>query len=620
MGSILNLAYPAQKCHEGSMESIKSKKTRTKNSHVHLEKTHVPISVKMSYEGQAVDIMLHAWAGRFTNWLSPASFGIAMYDWLSHLSISPAKQFDLANKAFRKNLQLAISTVSYFHNPTCLQCIEKTRPNDKRFDNELWNNFPFSFYAQTFLACEHWWNEATSTVRGVSKHHRQVVNFTTRQMLDIISPSNFAWTNPEVIYKTTETSGQNFIDGFNNLSEDVGRAICELPPVGTEKFEVGKNLAITPGKVVYRNRLIELIQYQPTTAKVYAEPILITPAWIMKYYILDLSPHNSLVKYLVEHGHTVFMISWKNPTSEDRDLTLEDYVNLGIMDAIEAINHIVPNQKIHGVGYCIGGTLLMMTAAGMANKCDDRLKTLTLFAAQIDFKDPGELSLFIDQSQITYLEDIMWEKGYLDGSKMAGAFSMLNSNDLVWSRLIHDYLLGKRRPINDLMAWNNDTTHLPYRMHSEYLNELFLNNELSQGRFKMWGKRLALIDINTPIFAVSTLTDHVSPWRSVYKVHLFTDTEVTFVLTNGGHNAGIISEPGHAGRNYQILTRQKGDRHITSESWQEKAPHAKGSWWIAWRKWLVEHSDKKIDAAPLGNPKKGYPALCDAPGTYVFQK
>jgi len=598
------------------MASTKIKRVRT---HANLEKAFMPTPAKMSYEGQSVDIMLHAWSGRFTNWLSPASFGIAMFDWLAHLSIAPAKQFDLANKAWRKVLKLMIASHQYAHQVNCNLCIE-TRPNDKRFDSELWNNFPFNFYAQTFLAHEQWWEEATSTVRGVSKHHRQVVNFTIRQMLDLISPTNFLWTNPEILSKAIETQGTNFVNGFNNFLEDCSRSLCELPLAGTEQFKVGEHVAITNGKVVYRNRLIELIQYTPTTAKVYAEPILITPAWIMKYYILDLSPNNSLVKYLVNHGHTVFMISWKNPTSEDRDLSLEDYVNLGIMSAIEAINHIIPQKKIHAVGYCIGGTLLMMTAAAMANKSDDRLKSITLFAAQIDFKDAGELSLFIDQSQITYLEDIMWEKGYLDGAQMASAFSMLHSNDLIWSRLIHDYLLGTRRPMNDLMAWDHDTTRLPYRMHSEYLNELFLNNELSQGRFKMWRKRIALIDINTPIFAVSTLTDHVSPWKSVYKLHLFTDTEVTFVLTSGGHNAGIVSEPGHSNRTYQILTRQKGDRHITSETWQEKAPQFDGSWWIAWQKWLVAHSDKKIFAPPVGNSDKGYPVLCDAPGTYVFQK
>lgn len=594
---------------------------RKLKSHHSTHSDFLPASAQMSYEGQSLDILLHAWSGQFTHWLSPASFSIALFDWFAHISLAPAKQLDLAQKSLHKTLQLTIASNPLLHASSCTGCGDIGESNDKRFAHPSWQTQPFNAYAQQFLACQQWWDEATSSIRGVSKHHRQVVNFTTRQLLDMVSPANFPWTNPEVVEKTLATGGSNFLQGWNNFIEDYTREICHLPPIGIENFRVGENLAITPGKVVYRNRLIELIQYQPKTAKVYAEPILITPAWIMKYYILDLSTHNSLVKYLVEKGHSVFMISWKNPTSNDRDLSLEDYVNLGIMSALDAINQIIPQQAVHAVGYCIGGTLLMMTAAAMANKSDKRLKSVTLFAAQIDFKDPGELSLFIDQSQITYLEDCMWEKGYLDGAKMKGAFSMLQSNNLVWSRLVHDYLLGTRRPGNDLMAWNSDTTHLPYHMHSEYLNELFLNNELSQGRFRLWRKRVALIDIDTPIFAVGTLTDHVSPWKSVYKVNLFTDTEVTFVLTTGGHNAGIVSEPGHKGRRYQMLMRKKGDRHINSETWQEKAPQYEGSWWIAWQKWLVAHSsDKKIAAPKMGNAKKGYPVVCDAPGTYVFDK
>lgn len=590
-----------------------------KNSHnISSEKLLPGTPGAITYEGQALDIILHAWLGRWTGWLSPASFGLAFFDWLAHLRIAPAKQLDLGRKALQNAVQLTLYAAQNY-NPELKPCTQ-TRPTDSRFKEESWDSFPFNLYAQSFLLCEQWWNEATSSIRGVSHHHQQVVNFTTRQMLDIFSPSNFPWTNPEVIKATFLQGGQNFVKGFQNFYDDYARSVCNLPPVGTEQFQVGVNLAITPGKVVYRNHLIELIQYTPTTSKVYAEPILIIPAWIMKYYILDLSPYNSLVKYLVDHGHTVFMISWRNPTSEDRDLGLEDYIDLGIMDALDAVNAIVPKQKVHAAGYCIGGTLLMIAAAAMANNSDERLKSITLFAAQVDFKDAGELLLFVDQSQITYLEDIMWEKGYLDGTQMAGAFSMLHSNDLIWSRMIHDYLLGQRRPMNDLMAWDLDTTRLPYRMHSEYLHSLFLNNDLSQGRFKVQKKRVALIDINTPIFSVSTLTDHVSPWKSVYKIHLFTDTDVTFVLTSGGHNAGIVSEPGHRGRVYQIATRKRGDKHINSDTWQEKAPEHTGSWWPAWESWLAQRSGSKVIPPTMGNPKKDYPPLYDAPGIYVLQK
>lgn len=569
----------------------------------------------LSYDGQAFDILLHDAIAHFTNCLFPTSYGLAMLDWLVHFVAAPAKQLDLTRKAAHKLLQLNFYQTQQTADLPC-----HARSGDTRFADTLWNCFPFNYYVQSFLMCEEWWNEATLNMRGVSQHHLQIVNFAARQMLDIFSPSNWPWTNPEIIQATYTLNGKNFLNGWQNFVEDYSRVMNYLPAVGTEQFKVGKTVAITPGKVIYRNPLIELIQYLPTTSKVYAEPILIVPAWIMKYYILDLSEHNSLVKYLVDKGHTVFMISWKNPDSHDRDLGMEDYINLGVMAALDAINQIVPQKKIHAVGYCIGGTLLMMAAAAMANQLDDRLQTITLFAAQVDFEEAGELTLFIDQSQISYLEDVMWQKGYLDGAQMAGAFSMLHSKDLVWSRIIHDYLLGERRPMNDLMAWNADTTRMPYRMHSEYLNKIFLHNDLSQGRYQINQKNIALLDVTTPIFAVSTVTDHVAPWKSVYKLHLYTPATVTFVLTNGGHNAGIVSEPNHPGRHYQIATRYAENKYIDAESWQANTPHTEGSWWPAWTDWLKECSGAKVNPPSMGNAKKNYVVLGDAPGTYVLQK
>lgn len=580
-----------------------------------------PSSSLPSYEGEAYDKLLHSWMGKFSGWQSPASFGMAMFDWLAHLAILPAKQLDLSKKALEKLYFLTVYICRDLGVDPLKECVpcQQPRSDDFRFRNELWQRHPFDFYVQAFLHCERWWDEATCTIRGVSKHHREVVSFITRQMLDMNSPSNFPMTNPEVIAETIKRKGANFVDGYKNLLEDLYRRNAGLPPAGAEQYKVGVNLAITPGKVIYRNRLIELIQYESVTNKVYPEPILIIPAWIMKYYILDLSAHNSLVKYLVEQGHTVFMISWKNPGSEDRDLGMDEYVDLGIMHALDVIEAIIPNKKIHGAGYCLGGTLLMIAAAYMAGRKDERWKSLTLFAAQVDFKDSGELSLFVDQSQITFLEDAMWEKGYLDGKQMAWTFSMLRSNEQIWSRMIHDYLLGKRMPINDLIAWDYDTTRLPYHMHSEYLHNLFLNNELSQGRYKVGRKRIALIDINAPIFVVSTVKDHVSPWRSVYKINLFTDTDITFVLTSGGHNAGIVSEPFHPNRNFQIETRKRGDKYISADTWQDKSPHQEGSWWPEWEQWLANLSGKKNSPPPIGNAKKDYEIICDAPGTYVLE-
>lgn len=578
-----------------------------------------PVSEESSYENEYFDRMIHAQMGRWVGWLSPATAIIAYFDWLSHLAMSPAKQMEVLHKTVEDFSRFFLYLLKFMHGKTCKPCIEG-RKGDKRFRNAMWDEFPFNVYSQFFLLNERFWHHLTMGVRGVSKHHENLVNFIVRQILDMTAPTNFPCTNPEVIKVSFEQLGWNFINGFSNWQEDVVRYINKEPPAGTEQFQVGVNVAITPGKVIYRNHLIELIQYQPKTRKTYAEPILIVPAWIMKYYILDLSPHNSLVNYLVSQGHTVFIISWRNPTSKDRDLGLEDYINLGVLDGLNAVHRIIPGRKVHTVGYCIGGTLLMMAAAEMSKKRDDRIKTITLFAAEIDFEEAGELQLFIDESQVTYIEDIMWGKGYLDGSNMAGAFSMLRSTDMIWSRMIHDYLLGKRRPINDLVAWDYDTTRLPYKMHTEYLRKFFLENDLVQGAIRLDGKNISLLDISAPIFAVSTFKDHVAPWKSVYKLHFHTKTEIQFVLTSGGHNSGIVSEPGHPDRRFKMLLHKKTDRRMSPEEWLEKAPIYEGSWWPAWHKWLVEYSPKKVSAPAFGRPGEGYRILCDAPGTYVFQK
>lgn len=585
------------------------------------EKAQKPLSTDLEandYEGISFDRLFHATLSQFSTWLSPGTLIMSFADWLIYLFFAPAKRADL-NKDALKKLGYLLLYIQQQSQGKCEPCIE-VRQTDHRFQNELWSAFPFNIYTQSFLLTEGWWNDATSHLRGVSKHHGNVVNFVTRQFLDVFSPSNFPGMNPEVISTTMIEGGMNFINGWSNLIEDIIRHLNNNPPAGAEQYKVGQNVAVTSGKVVYRNHLIELIQYEPTTSTVYPEPILIVPAWIMKYYILDLSPNNSMVKFLVDKGHTVFMISWKNPTSEDRDLDLSDYAVYGVMDALKAINQIIPQEKVHTVGYCIGGTLLTMVAARMAAKGDDLLKTMTLFAAQTDFEEAGELQLFIDENQLTYIEDIMWEKGYLDGAQMAGAFSMLRSIDLVWSRIVYDYLLGKRQKMSDLMAWDYDTTRMPYKMHSQYLRYLFLNNDLVEGRLKIHNENINLADIKIPIFAVSTTKDHIAPWKSVYKIHYFTDSDITFVLANAGHNTGIVNVPGEPGRTYQMLTHKLEDKHLAPDVWVERAPHFQDSWWPAWEKWLAGYSGTKMKPPQMGNPEKEMRPICDAPGTYVLKK
>jgi polyhydroxyalkanoate synthase len=562
---------------------------------------------------------LHAHVGRYTAGLSPTALALAYFDWAAHIAAAPGKRVGLATEAVRNSMRLAdyIGRCGLAGGNTA-RCIEPL-PQDQRFSGAPWQNWPFNAVCQAFLLNEQWWHAATTGVRGVSRHHENVVEFAARQMLDVFSPANFFWTNPEVLARTVQQGGANLVSGLRNLIEDWQHATQRERPAGAENFVVGRNVAVTPGRVVYRNRLIELIRYAPATAKVRPEPVLIVPAWIMKYYILDLSPDNSLVKYLTEQGYTVFMVSWKNPTAEDRDLGMEDYRTLGVMAALDAVGAETHADNVHAVGYCIGGTLLAIAAAAMARDGDRRLKSVTLFAAEVDFTDAGELMLFIDESQVTFLEDVMWEKGYLDSRQMAGTFQLLRSNDLIWSRMVRDYLMGERRPVNDLTAWNADATRLPYRMHCEYLHRLFLHNDLAEGRFVAGNAPVALSDIRVPIFAVGTVRDHVAPWRSTYKIHLLTDTEVTYVLTTGGHNAGIISEVGHKGRSYQVRTRPADGNYHDPDAWQAEAPRKEGSWWPEWTVWLDRRSGVFIDAEQRGDPDRAAASLGAAPGTYVLQ-
>src|SRR6218665_2904992 len=430
----------------------------------------------------AVDALAHAAVARLTGSLSPTALLLAWQDWSAHLAGSPGKQAELA----QLGLEQAKALARFFQDRLAAgpQRADVAPPAlDRRFTDPAWRTWPFSLWHQSFLLTEQWWEAATQEVAGVDPHHQKMVAFWARQWLDLFSPGNQLATNPAVLRRTRDEAGENVLRGLGPLREALQQAASGAPPLGTEAYRPGREVAVTPGRVVLRNRVMELIQYTPTAATVHPEPVLLVPAWIMKYYILDLSPHNSLAKYLVDQGHTVFCISWKNPGEAEADLGMDDYLRDGFFAALEAVNTRVPRRKVHAAGYCLGGTLLAIAAAAMARDGDQRLASTTFFAAQTDFSEPGEMGLFIDESQVNLLEAQMAETGYLKASQMAGAFQMLRSYDLLWSRLVNEYLLGERAPMNDLMAWNADATRMPARMHGQYLRRLFLDNDLSSGRY-----------------------------------------------------------------------------------------------------------------------------------------
>lgn len=585
----------------------------------------LPDSYSATAIAEVIDRSFHAGLARSTHGISPAGLMAAYFDWSIHLAMSPGKQFELWQKAVRKLVRFHRYWLTEAQLPgntrLCIEPLEQ----DRRFTSDAWRQWPFNLVSQAFLLQQQWWHNASCGVGGLNRRHARIVEFTNRQILDTVSPSNYLATNPELLKATREQMGLNLVRGAMNLTYDVMDAVAGDNPKRSITHVVGEDVATTPGKVIYRNDLIELIRYTPKTDKVHATPILIVPAWIMKYYILDLSPHNSLVRFLVDRGFEVYMISWRNPGPEHRDFGLDDYRRFGPMKAIEIIGKVTGEEKVHAAGYCLGGTLLAITASAMAHDRDDRLRSVSLFAAQTDFTSPGELGLFIGESQLSFLEDMMWEQGFLDSSQMAGAFQLLRSNDLIWSRLTREYLLGTRETPNDLMSWNADATRMPYRMHSEYLRKLFLDNDLAEGRFKVDDAVVSIGDIRAPMFVVSTKRDHVSPWRSVYRIHLTADTPVTFVLASGGHNGGIVSEPGHPHRQYQIATRQPDDSYLEPETWASLAPSHEGSWWLAWADWIEARSGPGERDERPGQQLNGTAGLiprplCDAPGTYVHER
>ena len=419
-----------------------------------------------------------------------------------------------------------------------------------------------------------------------------------------------------MIDAAVESGGRNFVEGWRLYLQDVARLANGGRLTGLDAFTVGETMAVTPGEVVFRNDLMELIQYTPTTPTVHAEPVLITPAWIMKYYILDLTPETSLARHLVDQGFTVFIISWRNPGPEARDLSFDDYRVQGVEKALEVVGQIVPGRNIHGVGYCLGGTVLAIDAAVRDRDARDGLASLSLLAAQTDFEDAGELMLFIDESQLSMLEDMMSVQGYLDARQMSGAFYALRANDMLWQQMVARYLMAKPKPLGPLDAWLADSTRMPARMHGEYLREMFLKNSFAHGRLQADGAAVALRDLRTPVFALGAERDHIAPWRSVYKIELYGSAETTFVLTGGGHNTSVVSPPGKPGAYYRVRTTKRDVPYVEPHIWVETAVKQEGSWWPCWVDWLKAHASGAMTAPPA--PGGGvFEPIAPAPGRYV---
>ncbi|MGE3393992.1 MAG: PHA/PHB synthase family protein [Steroidobacteraceae bacterium] len=565
-----------------------------------------------------VEREFRAMLAKMTGGLAPQDYGTAFWDWWLNLAKSPEKQLELQRTAMKQAMDL------WRFNAEALQGkpLAPQENGDRRFSSPAWQQYPFNVYAQAFQHGMALLKQSARGVEGVEPRNAALVEFAARQAAESLSPANNPLTNPEVLQQTVAERGQNLARGYKNFLDDMERTLSGGDVPGTEEFRVGEKVAVTEGQVIFRNELIELIQYSPTTPDVHAEPVLIVPAWIMKYYILDLSPKNSLVAWLVDQGFTVFMMSWKNPTAADRELGMDDYIRKGLYAALDAVATVVPDRGIHAVGYCIGGTILSIAAAALADWGDTRIQDITLFAAQTDFSEPGELSLYISPAQIEMLEALMYKEGVLDSKQMGGAFAMLRAHDLLWQPAVKSYLKGERDDMIDLMAWNADGTRMPWKMHTEYLLGLYLNNDLAQGRFRVEGETVNLADIKVPMFVVGTETDHVAPWKSVYKVGGLTSSpEFTFLLTSGGHNAGIVSGPVHPKRRHRVRTTRADEPKLAADEWFETTAPLPGSWWPTWAEWLKQHSSKERVAPPaMGAPDAGYAPIGEAPGEYVRQK
>ena len=496
------------------------------------------------------------------------------------------------------------------------KAVAEPQLGDRRFKHEDWQqNFLYDYVKQSYLIAARHLHQTLGHVEGLDPHTAKKVDFYTRQYIDAVSPSNFLLTNPEVMRETVASGGQNLVKGLNNLLEDLSRgggSQVRLRMTDEKAFKLGINIATTPGKVVFQNELIQLIQYYPANGPVFRRPLLVIPPWINKYYILDLREKNSFVKWAVEQGHTVFIVSWVNPDEKLAHKRFDDYLAEGVLAALDAIERATGEREANVIGYCLGGTLLACALGYLAQKKDERIVSATFMASMIDFSDAGELEVFIDEKQVAALEKRMKERGYLEGSEMATTFNMLRSNDLIWSFVVSNYLLGRDPFPFDLLYWNSDSTRMPAAMHSFYLRNLYIKNQLAKpGGIQLGGVAIDLTRVKTPLYFASTAEDHIAPWRSTYAgAKLFTGP-VRFVLGGSGHIAGIVNPP--AGNKYSYWTNPKLPEQ--PEQWQKAASQHPGSWWPDWAGWVAQHGGDKV---PERIPGKGkLKAIEDAPGAYA---
>jgi polyhydroxyalkanoate synthase subunit PhaC len=544
----------------------------------------------------------------------PLNIGSAFLEMTQRLMIDPGRLVQAQFSLWQDYLKLWQSTTQRFLGGEAAPVAEPS-PGDRRFKDSAWQeNTLFDYIKQSYLLTARWLQSTVQQVDGLDEKTARKVDFYTRQFVDAIAPSNFVLTNPEVLRATIDSQGENLVNGLKHVLEDLdrGKGRLMIKMTDLDAFKVGGNIAVTPGKVIFQNDLIQLIQYNPTTPNVHRRPLLIIPPWINKYYILDLRPDNSFVKWAVDQGHTVFVISWVNPDEKLAQKQFDDYMIEGPLAALDAMEQATGEREANVIGYCLGGTLLAATLAYMAVKGDDRIKSATYFVTMTDFAEAGELSVFIDEEQLASLEERMKEHGFLEGSDMATTFNMLRANDLIWSFVVNNYLLGKDPFPFDLLYWNSDSTRMPAAMHAYYLRNMYQENKLVvPNALSLAGVPIDLRKVATPAFLLSTKEDHIAPWKSTYAATQIYRGPVRFVLAASGHIAGVVNPPGRSKYGHWV----NGKLPANPEDWFAGAKYIQESWWPAWEKWITDYSGGNVPARQPGDGK--LKPIEDAPGSYV---